>query len=54
VQRAPLRSWLIWATAAFVYLTAVFHRTSFGVAGLDAAARLGVGGAARGGVTVLA
>ncbi|MFD8495516.1 nitrate/nitrite transporter [Amycolatopsis sp. NPDC059657] len=40
-------------TAAAVYLLAVFHRTSFGVAGLQAAERFGVGAAALGMFTVL-
>ncbi|MER6901510.1 MFS transporter, partial [Amycolatopsis sp. NPDC000740] len=51
--RAPVRSWLIWLTAVTVYLLAVFHRTSFGVAGLKAAERFGVGSAALGIFTVL-
>ncbi len=51
--RTSTRSWLIWASAATVYLMAVFHRTSFGVAGLDAAERFGVGAAALGMFTVL-
>ncbi|MGW7538634.1 MFS transporter [Amycolatopsis sp. NPDC054798] len=51
--RAPVRSWLIWLTAVTVYLLAVFHRTSFGVAGLQAAERFGVGSAALGIFTVL-
>ncbi|RJQ80020.1 MFS transporter [Amycolatopsis panacis] len=51
--RASVRSWLIWLTAVAVYLLAVFHRTSFGVAGLHAAERFGVGAAALGTFTVL-
>ncbi|WP_033292393.1 MFS transporter [Amycolatopsis jejuensis] len=51
--RASVRSWLIWLTAVAVYLLAVFHRTSFGVAGLQAAERFGVGSAALGVFTVL-
>ncbi|EHR50379.1 sugar phosphate permease [Saccharomonospora marina XMU15] len=51
--RASARSWLIWLTAAFVYVLAVFHRTSLGVAGLDAAERFGVGAAALSMFTVL-
>lgn len=51
--RASVRSWLIWLTAVAVYLLAVFHRTSFGVAGLQAAERFGVGAAALGTFTVL-
>ncbi|WP_024877465.1 MFS transporter [Saccharomonospora piscinae] len=50
---APLRSWLIWLTAAAVYTFAVFHRTSLGVAGLDAAERFGVGSTALATFTVL-
>ncbi|ASR35334.1 MFS transporter [Prauserella marina] len=51
--RASTRSWLIWLTAASVYVLAVFHRTSFGVAGLEAADRFGVGAAALSTFTVL-
>ncbi|WP_328451577.1 MFS transporter [Amycolatopsis sp. NBC_00438] len=51
--RATARSWLIWLAAVTVYLLAVFHRTSFGVAGLQAAERFGVGAAALGTFTVL-
>ncbi|MFF0144870.1 sugar phosphate permease [Amycolatopsis sulphurea] len=51
--RTSVRSWLIWLTAVAVYLLAVFHRTSFGVAGLQAAERFGVGAAALGTFTVL-
>ncbi|GAA4554063.1 MFS transporter [Amycolatopsis samaneae] len=47
------RAWFIWAAAVTVYLLAVFHRTSFGVAGLQAAERFGVGAAALGTFTVL-
>jgi len=51
--KATRRSWLIWSTAAVVYLLSVFHRTSFGVAGLEAADRFGVGAAALSTFTVL-
>jgi sugar phosphate permease len=51
--RATARSWLIWLSAVTVYLLAVFHRSSFGVAGLQAAERFGVGAAALGTFTVL-
>nr|WP_246076869.1 MFS transporter [Amycolatopsis cihanbeyliensis] len=44
---------MIWLTAAGVYLLAVFHRTSFGVAGLEAVDRFGLGAAALGTFTVL-
>ena len=53
VRRASRRSWLIWLTAATVYLLALFHRTSLGVAGLQAASRFHVGAAALGTFTVL-
>ena len=51
--RAGSRAWLIWFIGALVYLVAVFHRTSFGVAGLYAADRFDVGPAALGIFTVL-
>jgi sugar phosphate permease len=44
-QRYPLdgrRAWAVWAAAISVYVLAVFHRTSLGVAGLDAADRFGI------------
>lgn len=37
-RRHP-RAWLMWAVALTAYLVAVFHRTSLGVSGLDAADR---------------
>ncbi|NYI92928.1 sugar phosphate permease [Amycolatopsis endophytica] len=51
--KASRQSWLIWFTAALVYLLSVFHRTSFGVAGMEAADRFGVGAAALSTFTVL-
>lgn len=48
-----MRTWLIWLTAAAVYVLAVFNRTSFGVAGLEATERFGVGAVALGTFTVL-
>ncbi|HET8595195.1 MAG TPA: MFS transporter, partial [Intrasporangium sp.] len=42
VQRYAIdgrRAWLVWASAIAVYVLAVFHRTSLGVAGLKAAER---------------
>ncbi|GDY30517.1 MFS transporter [Gandjariella thermophila] len=53
VERATRQAWLVWTIAVAVYLAAVFHRTSLGVAGLAAAARFGVGPAALGVFTVL-
>ena len=43
--RFPLdgrRAWAVWAAAIAVYVLAVFHRTSLGVAGLEAAERFGI------------
>ncbi|GAA4181785.1 MFS transporter [Streptosporangium oxazolinicum] len=42
---------LFWATGVLAYVVAVFHRQSLGVAGIEAAARLGVGAS---GLSVLA
>lgn len=47
------RAWLIWASAVLVYLAAVFHRGSLGVAGPEALERFGVGPAALSAFTVL-
>jgi MFS family permease len=44
---------MIWAIAVLVYLAAVFHRTSLGVASIEASARFGLGPAALGTFTVL-
>ncbi|GLZ40096.1 MFS transporter [Actinokineospora sp. NBRC 105648] len=49
-KRAAL---VIWATAVVVYLVAVFHRTTLGVAGLQAADRFQINAAALGTFTVL-
>lgn len=45
-ERATRLSWFVWLAGAAVYVLAVFHRTSFGVAGLEAVDRFGVGSAA--------
>ncbi|WP_228771347.1 MFS transporter [Actinokineospora iranica] len=50
---AKRRALVIWATAAAVYLIAVFHRSSLGVAGLQAADRFHLDAAALGAFTVL-
>jgi sugar phosphate permease len=45
VQRYAIdgrRAWLVWASAIAVYVLAVFHRTSLGVAGLKAAERFDI------------
>jgi MFS family permease len=41
-MRHTLRPWLVWGAGAAVYVMAVAHRSSFGVAGLNAAERFGV------------
>ena len=51
--RATRQSWLFWSIAVTVYVAAVFHRSTLGVAGLQAAARFGVGPAALSTFTVL-
>ena len=53
VDRATRQAWLIWSTAVVVYIAALFHRTSLGVAGLEAADRFHVGPAALSTFTVL-
>ncbi len=43
--RYPLdgrKAWAVWGAAISVYVLAVFHRTSLGVAGLEAAERFGI------------
>ena len=45
--------WVIWAVGLAAYLVGVMHRTSFGVAGLDAAARFDATPAALAGFVVL-
>jgi MFS family permease len=47
------RALIIWITAVVVYLAAVFHRTSLGVASLEAGERFHLGPAALGTFTVL-
>jgi MFS family permease len=47
------RAWIVWAVGLVTYLVGVMHRTSFGVAGLDAAARFGAGPAVLSGFLVL-
>ncbi|SHF35524.1 MFS transporter [Streptoalloteichus hindustanus] len=53
VERATRRAWLIWSTAVAIYFVSIFHRTSLGVAGLQAGERFGVGAAGLGTFTVL-
>ena len=40
------KAWAVWLAAISVYVLAVFHRTSLGVAGLQAAERFGISSAA--------
>jgi sugar phosphate permease len=54
--RYPLdgrRSWVVWGAAISVYVLAVFHRTSLGVAGLEAAERFGISSAQLSTFTIL-
>lgn len=53
VARASRNAWLFWTIAIVVYVAAVFHRSSLGVAGLQATQRFGVGPAALSTFTVL-
>ena len=47
------RIWVVWSVALLAYVVGVMHRTSFGVAGLDAAQRFGAAPAALSGFVVL-
>ena len=47
------RMWVVWSVALAAYIVGVMHRTSFGVAGLDAAQRFHAGPAALSGFVVL-
>ncbi len=44
--RAPLRAYAVWLTALAAYVVAVFHRSSLGVAGVEAQERFGAGASA--------
>lgn len=52
-EGATRQAWLVWTTGVIVYFAAVFHRSSLGVAGLQASERFGVGPAALSTFTVL-
>ena len=52
-MNASRRAWSVWALGIAAYVVAVLHRTSFGVAGLDAAQRFGVSASLLAGFTVL-
>jgi MFS family permease len=47
------RAWAVWSVALGAYIMAVLHRTSLGVAGLDAQDRFGVGASALASFAVL-
>jgi len=51
--RLSRRAWLVWAVGLVAYTVGVTHRTSFGVAGLDAAARFDASPAELSGFVVL-
>jgi MFS family permease len=48
-----LRAWTVWAVGLSAYIVGVLHRTSLGVAGLDAQHRFGVGAGALASFAVL-
>jgi MFS family permease len=52
-MRAAARAWTVWGVALAAYMVAVLHRTSLGVAGLDAADRFGIGASALASFAVL-
>ena len=52
-MNASRRAWSVWALGIAAYVVAVLHRTSFGVAGLDAAERFEVSASLLAGFTVL-
>jgi MFS family permease len=47
------RAWAVWGVALAAYIVAVLHRTSLGVAGLDATERFGIGASALASFAVL-
>ena len=47
------RAWLVWGIGVFAYLTAITHRTSFGVAGLVATERFDATASALSAFTVI-
>ena len=53
MSTTALRMWVVWSVALAAYTIGVMHRTSFGVAGLDAAQRFDAGPAALSGFVVL-
>jgi MFS family permease len=51
--RPGARAWAVWAVGLSAYIMAVLHRTSLGVAGLDAQDRFGIGAGALASFVVL-
>ncbi|WP_018658251.1 MFS transporter [Actinomadura flavalba] len=43
-ERTKRTAWAVWGVGVAAYVVAILHRTSFGVAGLDAAERFGASG----------
>lgn len=52
-MRPAARAWAVWGVALAAYIVAVLHRTSLGVAGIDAQARFGIGASTLASFTVL-
>ncbi|MFI0354771.1 nitrate/nitrite transporter [Actinomadura sp. 9N407] len=52
-SRAPKLAWVLWSVGILAYIVAILHRTSFGVAGLDASDRYGASGGMLASFTVL-
>lgn len=52
-MRGSARAWVVWAVGLSAYIVAVLHRTSLGVAGLDAQARFDIGAGALASFAVL-
>lgn len=52
-KSTPAAAWVIWSVGVVSYSVAVLHRTSFGVAGIDAAERFGTSAGVLGFFTVL-
>ncbi len=52
-RTTPRHAWVVWSVALFAYIVAVLDRSSFGVAGLEAASRFGASASTLAGFTVL-
>ncbi|XVQ10102.1 MFS transporter [Spirillospora sp. CA-255316] len=51
--KTPRLAWILWGVGVLAYVVAILHRTSFGVAGLDASDRFGASGGMLASFTVL-